>query len=36
MTNNLWTFLVHTGGLFIGFATFVALAFIVVNTLVKD
>lgn len=36
MTNNLWTFLVHTGALFLGFGTFVALAFIVVNRLVKD
>lgn len=36
MTNDLWTFIIHTGGMFIGFATFVALSFLVVNLLVRE
>ncbi len=36
MTNVLWTFLVHTGAMFLTFAVFVALCYIVVNALVRD
>lgn len=36
MSNVLWTFIVHTGAMFLSFAVFVVLCYIVVNALVKE
>ncbi|SDW86899.1 hypothetical protein SAMN04489725_1183 [Alicyclobacillus hesperidum] len=36
MSNVLWTFLVHTAAMYLAFAVFVVLCFIVVNALVKE
>ncbi|EPZ46324.1 hypothetical protein N007_06585 [Alicyclobacillus acidoterrestris ATCC 49025] len=36
MTNVLWQFLIHTAAMFLAFATFVGLCYIVVDRIVRD